>query len=369
MNFASDNAAGIAPQILAAISRANAGAALAYGQDAWTRKAYATQTAMLATARSFEQVEAAGLAFHIPYYDYDFRDNAARQGRTVRVNRCSFGDGTLEVLKVDLVRGRYFGEQDDALGNRPVIINEHLRKALFGPEDPIGKKIEMTAWGTEVIVVGVMSDFRKNGEFSETGNVMLKRMSYSYAETAEDISGHWPHRQLMIRLRPGTTLAQEERLIRRLQDIARDWSFEVTTLEERRAKWLKDNWVKRIALVVIGLLVMMMVCLGLMGVLWQNVTRRTEELGLRRALGATAGGIRGLVLGELMTLTSVAVVVGAVIYVQVPLLQFFPEITFGVYAVSFLASVLAIYLIVALCGLYPSWLATRIQPATALQYE
>src|SRR5262249_37908305 len=38
MNFASDNAAGIAPQILAAISRANAGAALAYGQDAWTRR-------------------------------------------------------------------------------------------------------------------------------------------------------------------------------------------------------------------------------------------------------------------------------------------------------------------------------------------
>jgi putative ABC transport system permease protein len=112
-----------------------------------------------------------------------------------------------------------------------------------------------------------------------------------------------------------------------------------------------------------------MVGLGLIGVLWQSVTRRTEELGLRRALGATAGGIRRLVLGELLVLTSLAIAVGAAIYVQVPLLRLVPEATFGVYAGSFLAAVLGIYAVVVLCGLYPSWLATRVQPAAALLYE
>ena len=79
--------------------------------------------------------------------------------------------------------------------------------------------------------------------------------------------------------------------------------------------------------------------------------------------------IRGQILGELLALTTVAVALGTAIFVQFPLLQVVSEVSAGVYAVALLLALAVLYSFVILCGLYPSWLATRIQPARALQYE
>ena len=70
---------------------------------------------------------------------------------------------------------------------------------------------------------------------------------------------------------------------------------------------------------VVALFLIVMVGLGLVGVLWLSVTRRTAELGLRRAMGASGVSVRRQVVGELWALTAIAVVVGAVIFLQLPL--------------------------------------------------
>jgi putative ABC transport system permease protein len=340
-----------------------------YGEDQWTREVFDTQTKMLEAARAFDEVESAGLAFHIPYYDYGTSNVVSYKDRSARVNRLSFGDGTMEVLKVDLVQGRYFGRGDDALERQPVVINRHLRDELFGGEDPIGKKIKDTIWDREYLVVGVMSDFRKRGEFRETERVMLIRGTYSYADKAKDVSGWWPHRQLMIRLRPGTTIRQEERMIKKIQDIARNWSFEVTTMEERRSKWLKDDMVSHIGLGIIGMLVMLMVCLGLMGVLWQNVACRTREIGLRRAKGATIAHIFQQIMGELLMITTIGLFLGLIVVVQFPLLDVLGSVSGSSFFIGITGAMMIMYALTVLCSLYPSFMATRIHPAEALHYE
>ena len=103
--------------------------------------------------------------------------------------------------------------------------------------------------------------------------------------------------------------------------------------------------------------------------LWLSVTRRTSEMGLRRALGASGASVRIQILGELWALTALAVGAGSFIFLQLPLFG----ANFGVGWPVFLSGValatVVIYGFVTFCGLYPTWLATRVQPSEALQYE
>ena len=155
----------------------------------------------------------------------------------------------------------------------------------------------------------------------------------------------------------------------RLQAEARDWSFEVEPLVQMREAFLKDRLTPVLAVAVVAAFLMLMVALGLTGVVWQNVTQRTREIGLRRAKGATAGRIHRQILGELVVMTTLALAAGLVVVVQFPLLDLVAAVRPAVYGASLAISALAIYGLALVFGWYPSRLATTIQPAEALRYE
>jgi putative ABC transport system permease protein len=119
----------------------------------------------------------------------------------------------------------------------------------------------------------------------------------------------------------------------------------------------------------IGLFLVLMVALGLTGVLWQNVTKRTRELGLRRAMGASGASVHRQVLGEVALLATFALVAGSIVVLQFPMLGIFKFVTKGAFTAAFISALATIYALTVLCGLYPSWLASRLQPADALRYE
>ena len=127
-----------------------------------------------------------------------------------------------------------------------------------------------------------------------------------------------------------------------------------------------------VGILILGLVagfLIVMVGLGLVGVLWLSVTRRTAELGLRRAMGASGVSVRWQIVGELWALTAIAVTVGSAIYLQLPLLGAQFDFGWPEYLGGAALATLFIYAFVTFCGLYPAWLATRVQPAAALQYE
>ncbi|MBT5059090.1 MAG: hypothetical protein HOM68_21280, partial [Gemmatimonadetes bacterium] len=155
----------------------------------------------------------------------------------------------------------------------------------------------------------------------------------------------------------------------RIQSITTDLRLEFSTLEQSRSaafKWrLLPLWIgAAIAALLIG-----MVGLSLLGVIWQNVTQRTAEIGLRRAVGGPILRVQMQFVGELMVITSIAVVIGAGLILQFPLLDLVTSVSNGVYLASLGVAALVIYLLAMACALYPSLMATRIAPSDALHYE
>jgi putative ABC transport system permease protein len=197
----------------------------------------------------------------------------------------------------------------------------------------------------------------------------MRLTNYMFERKRLDDPKQRPPRNLLIKVRPGTTAAFEEKLDKRMQAVAKDWSFDIEPLEQKRETALKILLAPMIALGIVAGFLMLMVGLGLVGVLWQNVTQRTREIGLRRAKGATIEKIHTQILGELFILTSFGLLIGVIVVVQFPLLDLISFINAKVFAFSLIVSLALIYALTLLAGLYPSWMATNVQPAEALHYE
>lgn len=173
-----------------------------------------------------------------------------------------------------------------------------------------------------------------------------------------------------MRVRPGVTADFEERLLKTLQATAPDWSYGMQPLENLRSNYNRTNYLTMLA--VLGLLagfLVVMVALGLSGVLWQNVTQRIRELGLRRAKGANRARIRQQIFIELALMTGIAIAGGLLLLVQVPVMGWLGPVPISTFATALVLSIAGILLLTAFCGWYPSLLATRVPPAEALRYE
>jgi putative ABC transport system permease protein len=320
------------------------------------------------TLRDFNEIESFAGAGIPPYSTSTSITSYDLPVGTVEIYVNDATDSFADTVSLTVTRGRWFSKEDDGASYRPVVINERLTRIVFGNEDPIGRNLIRDARSSdgavepEHRVIGVITDFRKDGEFAGLQNYMFQRQNLDAPESA-------PPQHILVRVRPGTTAEFEATLMSRMLAVAKDWSFEIEPVTDAREERLKTNLAPIITGGLVAVFLMIMVALGLTGVLWQNVTQRTKEIGLRRAKGATAGNIYTQILGELLVITSFGLVIGIVVVVQFPLLDLIGFISNKVYIFSVVLSLLLIYGLTLLCGLYPSRLATRVQPAEALHYE
>lgn len=322
--------------------------------------------------RTIDGVEQVALAENTPYSGSTSSWQFEGRGRTFDIVWGAVRPELREVLRLDVASGRWLKDADLALDWVPIVINRRLARDMFGTESPLGQPMprfeedgtprERKEDESDFRVVGVLSDYRRDGELSDSPYAAFTTFDFGKKQ-------QWPGRMFLIRLRPGTSATIEEDFSRRLHTLAPDWQFDFEWLPERRQEKLRQRWLTVGLGGTIAGFLLVMVGMGLMGVLWQNVTRRTRELGLRRALGATAPGVRFQVLAELLALTTIAAVLGGFVFLQAPVLGIASWVSWKVYALGLVASLAILYYLVVLCGLYPSWLATRIHPARALQYE
>ncbi len=272
------------------------------------------------------------------------------------VSNGSVSDEFHQTLGFNVVNGRWFSEEDAALDWEPIVITQPLSEALFGQEDPIGQQIE--EWhNSNARIIGVVSDYRRSGEFADPGFFTFTRQS------EEENRGHF-----LVKVRTGTPLAAQEQIDKRLKAMAPGYRVDITTLAEDRASSFKLTLVPLFALGVVAVLVMGMVALSLSGVLWQRTTLRIEEIGLRRALGGSAASIYAQLTGEILVVASLGVIAGLLVIAQLPLMGLL-KYTGGIYALSLALAAVVIYGLVIACSLYPGRLACRIRPVEALHHE
>jgi putative ABC transport system permease protein len=308
------------------------------------------------------EVEAAAASNSPPYSLSTWESGLTFEGRKVHVVRDFATDGYAKTLGIKVLKGRWFEQQDDAATYVPMVIDADLAEAAFPGKDPIGQKFDEVDT-VEYRVVGVVTPFRKDGEFSHLPmNMAFERVSLTAPKNRVP-------RNIVIKLRPGVRADFEEALNQRLHQVAPDISFRIRHTSSMRTFALRLYLLPVIIGSVVALFLIAMVTLGLTGVLWQNVTRRTREIGLRRALGATGPGVRRQVFSEVAMLATLALVAGVVIVGQLPALGIFRLISPAAFSTGIAGSLAMIYGLTLLCGAYPGWLASRLQPAEALRYE
>lgn len=334
---------------------------------------------LLAALRDMPQVEIAAAGFTSPYANSSWGGGLhLAGGRHVDhgVNRAT--DDMPRLLRMKLVAGRWFTREDDASTYTPVLLSQRMALEIFGEGQAVGQIIREErdpsrpppdpAEKPEVKrVVGVFEEFRQDGELAAPKPFLFYRLRLDDAKVDEGL----PERML-VRLRPGVTAAFEETLVKRMMGVAKAWSFEIAPLEQMRERKLKEFLIPLTAIGIVAGFLLLMVALGLTGVVWQSVTQRIREFGLRRAKGATGADVRRQVLIEMVLMTSLALTVGVAVLMQllvIPLPNDFYLIPLEVFLSSIALSVVAIYLLTLACGWYPSRLATKVQPAEALHYE
>jgi putative ABC transport system permease protein len=275
-----------------------------------------------------------------------------------------------DTLGITLTAGRWFSRDDDAGTIEPAVINERLARELFGTSSPVNQELPPLSFRSNqrLRVVGVIDDFRHEGELSMPGNYVFLRIRQDNAGADAVLPN-----DLVVRMAPGTTADFEPVLAKTLEQIAPDRTFEIRPLDVEREVALRSWMSPLITVSIVASFLLLMVGLGLIGVVWQSVTKRTQEFGLRRAKGATISSIQRQVLTEIALLTSLALVVGVALVAQLPALPLrqmdLPAPPASVWFSSIAVSVSVIYLLTLACAWYPSRLATRIQPAEALHYE
>lgn len=192
-----------------------------------------TSRRLLAALREFPEVVSAANAWSAPYSSGNWTTGRTdkKRGININFNVNQVSDDLPAVLGIILARGRWFGREDDGANYKPVVINRQLSRDLFGDDDPIGKDISDPdeKERVEQRVVGLIDDFRKDGEFAEARGYVFERNNLVGS------TSH-PPRSFVIKVQPGTTVAFEEKLLARLQSEAKDWSFSVKPLSEMRAE-------------------------------------------------------------------------------------------------------------------------------------
>ncbi len=287
----------------------------------------------------------------------------------------SFSPGYLRVFKIPLLRGRDFTE-NDVLGNPGVVlINEGLARQSWPGEDPVGQHI-IVGQGLSPetdeparTVIGIVGDTHNNGLGNPADPMMMvptAQVVDAYAAAYSDTSAQiWVMR---TRGDPGQLISVVTEQLR----IA-SGGFPVAhirTMDEVMGRSTARENFNMLVLTIFGGIALLLAAIGIYGLMAYSAEQRTQEMGIRMALGADQGAIRGLMMWQGMRLALVGLVVG--IGAALGLTRFIASLLFGVKAwdaAAFVSAPVILFAVAMVAVWIPAVRASRVDPMKALRTE
>lgn len=256
------------------------------------------------------------------------------------------------------LRGRDFGWQDDMKGESTVILNEKAANFVAPGEDVVGKTVLINQ--KEVKVIGVVADVHETNIEGTAGEQM-------YLPTMRD---EWEPSgaELVVRSK-----LPPEQLAGSVMRTLREMNPNQAAVEFRPIQGIVDRAVspRRFFVLLVGAfagLGLFLASLGIYGVISYSVTRRTQEIGIRMALGASAGRVQAGVIVKTLQLAAMGIIVGVLASMLVA--NMIASLLFGTAPtdpITFLVMVVVLASVAALAGYIPARRASRINPMVALR--
>jgi putative ABC transport system permease protein len=267
-------------------------------------------------------------------------------------------------LRARLLAGREFDERDDTRSPAVAIINQTLARRYFGGEDPLNKRLSIVYFRRpiELEIVGVVADMNQG----ELGEPIIPQIYVPYLQRPWPSSG-----DLVVRAAHSDLSAVKKDVQRAILAVDRDQVFiQEPTAEEGLDYSLAGARFKTVLLVVFAALALSLAAVGIYGVMSYTVAERTREIGIRVALGAQAGAVLKMVIGQGMKLAMIGVGVGVV--AALALTRLIKSSLYGVSAtdpMTFIAIGLVIMAVALLACWIPARRATKVDPMVALRVE
>jgi putative ABC transport system permease protein len=380
--------AGLLVRTFAALNRVNPGfevehllsASLALPSSTYSRPAQIRSFYQRAVdeARTIPGVRAAGATtapFLDTYWTHLFAIRSAREGSLSTRPSCAaalvLGD-YFQAAGIPLVRGRYFDDRDRDGAPRTLVINEAFARTYFLGQDPIGQQVR---WGVDLpgndspwlTIVGVVGDVKNLGLAKAA-----MPQTYEHYPQFENAGITFIGNSMTIAVKSaGDPAALGGSLRAAVAKI--DSQLPVTDLQTAHVLIGKSLAGVSFQTALIGSfagLALLLAGIGIYGVVSYAVSQRTQEIGVRMALGATRGNVLGLVLRQGMLYVAAGVVVG--LGAAFALKKFIASFLFGVTAadvLTFSAAAVALIAIALLANFAPARRAASVDPAVALRHE
>lgn len=300
--------------------------------------------------KNYKEVESFSYVSNNIPYSYSTSNWAfVNKGKRVVCDVLSVEPEFQKIIGVEVTEGRWFTKADFVSKNKPIVISRKAKEDLFGNEKAVGKLIGEE---TKYLVIGIVDNFKHNSDFQELSPTVFQP------------SEKWDN-QMVVRVKSGTNADFENKMTKELLSLGKDWSVEVQQLESMRESKNKFVLIPILVLFIISGFLIFNVTLGLFGVLFQTISQRKQEIGIRRAIGANQNHILWHFIGETAVIATFGVVLGLFFAIQFPLLNVF-DLSTNTYLLGILFAVIFIYILVVICAFLPSKQASQIYPAMAL---
>lgn len=316
-------------------------------------------------------VETAGLISALPLSGSGGSGTTTVDSRAVSGNDASpeadwrpVSPGYFKAMGIRLLAGRYFDDRDTDTAAPAAIVDETMARTYWPNEDAVGKRIKLgeakssRPWMT---IVGV-----------------VRHVRYRTLEAQSRVTLYWPHPQfpfssmsLAIRSSAADPRALAATVQRTVLTVDPDQPiYKIRTMNELMADSVARRRLAMLLLAIFAVAALVLAAVGIYGVMSYSVTQRSNEIGIRMALGASRGSVLRLVLGQSLRLTLFGVTLG--LAGSLIMAGVISSLLFNVRPrdpLTFTLVVLVLTFVALVASYLPAYRATKVDPMISLRYE